>query len=307
MSGRRRSTISYLSRALLVLPVVAWCTTVTDDEGRRVTVPDSVTRIVSIAPGATEMLFAAGAGGRVIATVEYSDEPPEARAVPRIGDGIAVDMERMVALRPDVVVVWPGGGNPAQIAKLATLGFPLYHQQVNTLADIPRSLRRLGALANTQWAAEAAASDIEARLDRLEKHHGTGERLSVLLQVWNHPIYTVGGRHLMSDALRICGTSNVFADLESVGPAVDVEAFIARDPDVIMAVAPAATAREWLHEWQRFKRMKAVRAARLLVFDDSRLSRLGPIAVAATEDLCAALDAARSANPGTAPPTSRSR
>ena len=134
------------------------------DDGRKVTLPHVATRIVSVAPGATEMLFAAGAGERVIATVEYSDEPAAAKRVPRIGDGIAIDMERVVALRPDVVVVWPGGGNPAQIVKLASLGFPLYHQQVNTLADLPASLRRLGELAGTQPAAGRAAHDIELRL-----------------------------------------------------------------------------------------------------------------------------------------------
>ena len=117
------------------------------------------------------MLFAVGAGEHVIATVEYSDEPEAAKRVPRIGDGIAIDMERVVALRPDVVVVWPGGGNPAQIVKLASLGFPLYHQQVNALADLPASLRRLGELAGTQPAAERAAHDIELRLAALEQRY----------------------------------------------------------------------------------------------------------------------------------------
>ncbi|TLZ27641.1 MAG: cobalamin-binding protein [Gammaproteobacteria bacterium] len=215
--------------------------TVSDDSGRQVTVRAPPLRIVSLTPGATEMLFAAGAGGELIATVEYSDEPPAARRVLRIGDVAAVDMERLVALRPDVVVAWPAGGNPAQREKIARLHIPVYEQQVVRLVDLPVSVRRLGALAGTAAAAERAAHDIEARLAALKRTYGTGgagRAPAVLLQVWNRPIYTVGGRHLMSDALEICGARNVFADLPEAGPLVDTEAVIARDPDMIIAAAP---------------------------------------------------------------------
>src|SRR6201995_3396668 len=124
---------------LCLRTVAAAPLTVTDDAGYRVRLESNPQRIVSLAPGATEMLFAAGAGSKVIATVQYSDEPPAAKQVPRIGDVVAVDMERLVALHPDLVVAWPGGGNPAQIDKLAQLGFPLYRQQVNRLSDLPVS------------------------------------------------------------------------------------------------------------------------------------------------------------------------
>src|SRR5256885_14266247 len=120
------------------------------------------------------MLFAAGASGQLIATVEYSDEPPAARRVLRIGDVAAVDMERLVALRPDVVVAWPAGGNPAQREKIARLNIPVYEQQVVRLADLPVSVRRLGALAGTAAAAERAAPDIQARLPPLKRTHRAG-------------------------------------------------------------------------------------------------------------------------------------
>jgi len=120
---------------------------VSDDLGRTVAVVRPPLRIVSLTPGATEMLFAAGAGAQLIATVQYSSEPAAARAVPRIGDVAAIDLERLVALRPQVVIAWPAGGNPAQRAKIAALGIPLYQQQVARLSDLPGSLRRLGVLA----------------------------------------------------------------------------------------------------------------------------------------------------------------
>ena len=266
--------------------------TVSDDLGRSVRVAAPPLRIVSLTPGATEMLFAAGAGAQLIATVEYSSEPLAARAVPRIGDVAAIDMERLVAARPQVVIAWPAGGNPAQRAKIAALGIPLYQQQLARLADLPGSLRRLGELAGTGTVAEAAAAALEARLRTLERTYGTaaGSRPpTVLLQAWNRPIYTVGGRHLMSDALGLCGARNVFADLPEPGPLIDTEAVIARNPDIILAASPPGEGAAWVADWQRFPGLAAVRNHRVVAFENQALSRLGPSVLDATEELCRAI------------------
>lgn len=266
--------------------------TVSDDLRRAVSVAPPPLRIVSLSPGGTEMLFAAGAGAQVIGTVEYSDEPPAARAVPRIGDVVAIDVERLVALRPNVVVAWPAGGNPAQQAKIASLGVPLYQQQVVRLADLPDSVRRLGVLAGTQAAAEREAQALEARLGALQQRyegaavHAARPRPTVLLQVWNRPIYTVGGRHLMSDALDLCGARNVFADLPEPSPLVDVEAVIARNPDIIVVAAPPGEGAAWVADWKRYPAVSAVRNGRVIAFEDQGLSRLGPSVIDATEKLC---------------------
>ena len=290
----RPLALAWLLAGLLLCASVAGAAaqSVSDDSGHTLTLPATPTRIISLAPGATEMLFAAGAGQRVIATVQYANEPAAAKQVPRIGDVVAVDMEKLVALRPEVVVVWPGGGNPAQIEEIGRLGIPLYRQQVNALADIPASIRRLGALAGTAATAEQAARNIEARLSALSHMYEGGRHPSVLLQVWNHPIYTVGGTHLISDALRLCGARNVFGDLRDLGPAVDIEAVVARNPDIIVAAAPPGAGPEWLADWRRFTTLRAVRNDNLITFDDQRLTRLGPSVVSATEALCKVLAAA---------------
>jgi iron complex transport system substrate-binding protein len=281
--------------ALLALAVASACPaaarTVTDDLARRIEVPAAPLRIVSLAPGATEMLFAAGAGPEVIATVEYSDAPAGARRVPRIGDATAIDMERLVLLHPDLVVAWPGGGNAAQRATIARLAIPVYDQQLNRLADLAPSLRRLGILAGTQAQAAAAASAIEARLSALRRSYGGQQRAapSVLLEVWNRPIYTVGGNQLMSDALEVCGARNVFADLPEPAPVVDIEAVIARNPDIIIAAGPPGESAAWLEDWKRFPMLNAVRRGRLIAFEDQALSRLGPSVIGATERLCRAI------------------
>ncbi len=272
-------------------PVLAL--TVTDDMGQTVSLPKIPARIVSLTPGATEMLFAAGAGQRLIATVEYSDEPAAARKVPRIGDVVAIDMERLLSLRPDVVIVWPGGGNPAQIAEIDRMNIPLYRQQVDSLADLPKSIRRLGQLAGTEPVAEKAAGELESRLATLARVYGNGRHPSVLLEVWNQPIYTVGGPHIITDALRLCGARNIFGDLRDRAPAVEIEAVVARNPDIIIAAAPPGAGQGWLEDWRRFSTLHAVRTNNLIVFEDQRLTRLGPSVVDATEGLCKVLSAAR--------------
>ncbi len=264
---------------------------ISDDTGQRVSLPHAPRRIISLAPSATEMLFAAGLGDRVVATVEYSDEPPAATQVPRIGDVTAVDIERLVAMHPDLAVVWPGGGNPAQTDKIARLGIPIYRQQVNRLAELPASLRRLGALASDKSVADRAARNLEEVLARLARQYGGGKHPTVLLEVWNRPLYTVGGTHLMSDALTLCGGRNVFADLKELGPVISTEAVIARNPDIIVAAAPPGEGASWLEEWKRFGSLNAVRNRRLISFEDQRFVRLGPSVVSATEGLCKALAA----------------
>lgn len=285
--------------AIAVAPVtgaIANPLVVSDDTGQRVTLPHAPLRIVSLAPSATEMLFAAGVGERLAATVNFSDEPAAARRVPRIGDVTAIDMERLVALHPDLVVAWPGGGNPAQLERIAQLGIPIYRQQVNKLADLPASLRRLGALGVNSAVAEQAADTLQQELARIAREFGGGQAgkrnpPTVMLEVWNRPLYTVGGTQLMSDALSLCGARNAFGDLRELGPVIETEAVIARNPDIIVAAAPPGEAESWLAEWRRFGSLAAVRNGRLIPFEDKRLSRLGPSVVPATEELCKALAA----------------
>lgn len=272
---------------------IAVAAQVADDEGRTLLLDGPARRIVSLAPGATAMLFAAGAGERVVATPRYSDEPEAARRIPRIGDAQNFDVERILALRPDVVVAWAGGTPPLALQRLERLGLRVYRHRVERLDDIGPALRRLGALAGTGPQAAAAAAALEQRIAALRARAAVVvTRPSVLIQVWDRPVYTVGRAQLLSDVVEACGLRNLFDDLAAPGPAVAVEAVIARDPDVILAVAPdAAQARAWLDGWRAFPSLRAVRAQRLLASADARLSRMGPETVGAAEALCAALAA----------------
>ena len=284
-----------IARRLALLCLLAangplWAASIIDDDQYTLQIGARTPRIVSLAPGATAMLFAAGAGQQILGTSDYSNEPPAAQRLERVGDSQSFDLERILALHPDVVVVWSGGTSAAQIDRLERVGLKVYRHRIERLADIPESLRRLGVLAGTQSPAQAAAASLAARIAALQQRYATARGGTVLIQVWDHPIYTVGRSQLMSDVLRICGYRNVYQDLPDPGPAVSLESVLQRDPDLILAVgSDQKAADDWVQHWRTYPTLKAVRNGRLIAWTDQRLSRLGPSMVDATETLCSAL------------------
>ncbi len=263
-----------------------------DDEGRTLTLAAPPQRIVSLSPGATAMLFAAGGGARVVGTPEFSEEPAAARDIARIGDSHGFDLEKILALHPDVVVAWTGAFSAAQLQQFERAGLSVYRHRVARLDDLPVALRRLGSLLDTAPVANAAADALQSRIAALRTQYQRKLKPRVLLQIWDHPVYTLGGEQLISDAIEACGYQNLYAELRAAAPAVSLESVAARDPDVIVAVASDGhSAQDWLNQWRALPKLSAVRHGRLLSFVDARLSRLGPEAVSATESLCAQLAA----------------
>jgi len=275
------------SLLLAVMPLAA-ASPIVDDGGHTLVLAAPAQRIVSLWPGATALLFAAGAGDRIVATADYSDEPEAARRIARIGDAQSFDVERILALHPDVVVAWEGGTSPLALARLERVGLRVYRAGFARLTELPDTLRRLGALAGTSAVADPAAAALAARIQALRARYARPARPpTVLIQVWDRPVYTVGRAQILSDVLGACGYRNVFDDLAAPAPAVSEESVLARDPDVILALAPdEASARAWLDRWRDVGALRAVRGGRLLADSDPRLSRMGPGLVPAAEALC---------------------
>jgi iron complex transport system substrate-binding protein len=282
--------------ALLLAALPATALTVVDDEGARVTPKPGPCRIVSLAPGTTAMLYAAGAGPCVVGTIKHSEEPAEALQLPVIGDAESLDLERLLALRPTVVVVAVDVVQRVRIERLMKLGIPVYQVHVTSLTGMPDSLEKLGTLTGTADTAKRVAKELRAELARLRESYGGRRKLKVMYQIWDRPIYTIGGKHVITDALGICGASNIYADLAGVAaPAVTREASILRDPEVILISAPPGQGNEWLEAWRQFPALTAVKYGQLIKYNDLRLDRMGPSVVAATADLCDVLDGARGA------------
>lgn len=293
LRARLLAALCGLAAAQAVAAAAPGTFTVTDDTGRPVALERPAARIVALAPGATALLFAAGAGDRIVATIEYADEPEAARRLPRIGDVQAIDMERLVELQPDVVVVTEAITSPLIVERVRGLGLPVYATRYTRLDDIAPSVARLGRLAGTSAVADAAAARLAGALAALRAEYAGRAPLEVLYQVWNRPIYSIGGPHIVTDALATCGAHNVFADQQVAAPALGIEAVIARNPDVIVVSGPRAVATPWVEEWRKFPRLAATANDRLYLFDDPRLDRMGPAAIEATAHLCRVLDAAR--------------
>jgi iron complex transport system substrate-binding protein len=266
-----------------------------DDAGDLVTVSAAPCRIVSLAPGTTAMLYAAGAAHCLVGTIAHSTEPAEAASVQVVGDAETLDFEQLLALRPTVVVVAVDVVQRVRIDRIKALGIPVYQVHVTRLAAMPESLRRLGALTGTRAVADRKAAELQGELESLSARYRERAPIRVLYQIWDRPIYTIGGKHVISDALRLCGAVNVFGDLSTAAPAVTREAAVLRNPEIILASAPPGAAADWLAEWGRFPALAAVRNGQLVSYADERIDRMGPSVIAATGNLCAVIDKARAA------------
>jgi iron complex transport system substrate-binding protein len=198
-----------------------------------------------------------------------------------------------------VVVVAIDVVQRVRIDRIRALGIPVYQVHVTSLKLMPESLRRLGDLTGTAKISDPKAAQLHAALHSLAARYRDRRTVQVLYQIWDRPIYTIGGQHVISDALRTCGAHNVFDDLATAAPAITRESALARNPDLILVSAPPASAAEWVAEWRKFPSVSAVKSGNLVPYTDERLDRMGPSVIEATASLCEVIDRARTAAAGT--------
>lgn len=282
--------------AALAAPV-----SVVDDTGQTVTLAAPAKRIVSLAPHITELLYAAGAGDRVVATVEHSDYPEAATKLPRVGGYSRIDLEAVAAAKPDLVIAWQSGNAVAHLDKLKSLGLPLFLSQPNRIEDVATSLEKLGQLAGTAPAAEAAADRFRRQLADLDKRYRQRPKVRVFYQVWKQPLLTVGGHQIISDVIRLCGGENVFANLDTMAPTVSVEAVLAANPEAIVASGMGEERPDWLDDWKRWTRVTAVARGNLFFIPPALIQRHTPRLLQGAERLCEQLETARSRRPSGKP------
>jgi len=266
---------------------------VTDDYGHEVRLAASARRVVSLAPHLTELMYAAGAGAKLVGALEYSDYPPEAKALPRVGSEVAIDLEALVALAPDLVIAWPNAGSARAVERIAALGIPVFRSEPRELEDIARTMETLGRLAGTDAAARAAARKFRARAAAIERTYGKRPRVRVFYQVWDRPLITVNGAHVISKAIRLCGGENVLAGLPGIAPEIDRETVLQADPEAIVASGPDGTRPPWLDEWKAFPGLAAVRQGNLYAIRPELLQRHTPRLLDGAEELCRILEAVR--------------
>jgi iron complex transport system substrate-binding protein len=259
----------------------------------RIGAAQSAPRIISLSPHITELLFAAGAGDRVVGVDDSSDYPAAVAGIARVGEPAALDVEGLLKLRPTLIVLWDSGTPPRSKAELERLHLRILVTEQHHLDDIGAALLEFGRLAGTESVAAEAARGYRAELGQLRDRYAARPRLKVFYQVWDRPLYTLSGGQVVNEVLSLCGGDNVFADLSTLAPAIDKEAVLTRNPDVILIGATGAVGARQAREWNRYPSLRAVQTHHVFTVDPSLSGRMAPRILQGVREICGLLDTAR--------------
>lgn len=266
---------------------------VTDDLAREVCLEAPAGRVIALSPSLVELAYAAGAGEALVGAVSFSDYPPEAEELPRVGSNDRLDSEAMVALEPDLILAWHGGNPRVQLERLSALGLPVYYSDAQSFEAIAHTLERLGRLTGHEAEADDEARRLRDGVAALEQRYRDAPTLSVFYQVWDKPLMTVNGEHWISQSLALCGGKTLFADADALVPRPSIENVLAADPDVIITGGRDASDTQWHAGWRRFARLGAVQHDNLFVIDPDLVQRATPRLLQGTRQLCQLLDGVR--------------
>ena len=264
-----------------------------DSLGRKLVLSQPAMRVVSLAPHLTEVVFAAGAGDQLVGAVAYSDYPEAAQAVPRVGSYDNVSVESLVALNPDLVLAWYSGNGPELIKRVESLGLKVFVFESKTMESVAESLRVVGTLTGNETTAAAAADAFLQQLSHLRDTYSTRQEISMYYQIWDEPLMTLNGDHLISDVVKLCGGRNVFADSPVLVSRISVESVIRADPQVIIASGMGEARPEWLDDWRKWTSMTAVKNKQLYFVPPDVLQRHTPRIIEGATLMCEKLQLAR--------------
>ena len=235
----------------------------------------AASRIITLSPHLTEIVYAAGAGDRLVATVEYSNYPEAANEIPRIGDAFRIDIERIIALRPDLVIAWDSGNPRAAVTQLRSLGVVVWSVEIDEPEEIADVLESLGQLTGQTEPARSSSEAIRRRLTALSRRYADVEPLRYFYQIGTRPLFTINGGHLISKGLERCGGRNIFGQEPGLAFQVSYESVIVADPDALFAPWQEETPNP-LDGWQEWPSMRAVRQQALFLLPADPVSRATP-------------------------------
>ena len=262
-----------LPSVLLGAVLLAISSVETTAQVRQPAVFENPERIVTLSPHLAELVFAAGAGDLLVGTVEYSDYPPQASSIARIGDAFRIDSEKLAALGPDLILAWPGGNPQSLIDGLRNDGYQVLELAATGLESVAIQLRRIGELTGHADRAGRAADLYLAKVDRLRVENLQKPPIRVFYQVAQRPLFTIGRKQVISEVVSLCGGINIFADLDSLAPVVSMETVLLRNPQVILSARTGSA--NPLDIWLDYPAVAAVRLEHLYLFVASLLARAG--------------------------------
>lgn len=283
--------------ALLYLPLMAWAQLcVEDQQGQQLCLAEPAKRIATLSPGATELMFAAGAGEQVVAVVKHSDYPPAALSLPSVGNHTKIDLEALLALKPDLVITWVTGNPAAQMELLDTLGLPVFAIEPRTFAGVAEVIEQLSILAGSEQEGFAEAERFRTGIAQIAEQYQQAEPISVFYQVWEAPLMSINNEHLIGKVLQLCGGVNVFGDMPRLVPRISAEVVLQADPAVILTGSVDGLDDNQLDNWKAYSTMTAVTQGNLFYVPASPISRPTPRLLEASQDICQKLDIARGRN-----------
>ncbi len=264
-----------------------------DDAGQKLCLTAPAQRIATLSPGATELTFAAGAGDKVVAGVNHSDYPPAARKLPLVGNHTRIDLEALLALKPDLVVTWVTGNPPAQMELLQALGLPMFAIEPRSFEAVSSAIERLSVLTGTEPQGFAEAERFRTGIAAISAQYRHAEPVAVFYQVWETPLMTINNQHLIGKVLQLCGGVNVFAEMPRLVPRISPEVVLEADPEVILTGSVEGAIDDQLDHWKSYPKMAAVAKNNLFYIPASPISRPTPRLLEASRDICQKLDIAR--------------
>ncbi len=265
---------------------------VVDDLDHEVVLTRPARRILSLAPHITENLFSAGAGGRIVGVVAYSNFPPEAMALPSVGSYVHFNLEAALALSPDLVVAWRGSRNSEMLDQLEKYGMPVYYSDPKSFGGVLENIRELAILAGTEDALDVRLDHAQERIEQARRQFSNRPTMDVFYQVWSDPLITLNGEHFISQALEVCGARNLFADLAITAPQVSLEAVIEANPDIIITGLRDG-ARPDMSLWRKWSMVKAVSKDHFLYVDPDIMHRHTLRMMLSVPGFCAQIDQVR--------------
>ncbi|HUP30461.1 MAG TPA: helical backbone metal receptor [Usitatibacter sp.] len=265
--------------------------TIRDDLGRALILKKPATRVVTLAPFLTEILFAAGAGDLAVGVDNLSDYPPQAFSVPKVPTGAGLSLERLATLKPDLVLAYRDGIRKEDIERIAATGTTVFVASAHQLDDVPRLMRAVGTL--TARDPVRAIAEFEARIAKLRRDNAGKFKVTTFVEIWNRPLTTVSGEHFLTEALDICRAENVFSELKGVAPKVSLPELEEKNPYVIVGAGSASSVGEFRSNWVKRQSLGAVKGERLLFIPDETIARPTPRTPEGIAKLCAELDNVR--------------
>jgi len=265
---------------------------VIDDEGTAFVFSAPVKRIISLAPHVTELLFAAGASDQIVGTVTYSDYPEAAKKIPIIGSYNRVDMEAIMAKKPDLIVAWGKGNSRNELNKLTSLGFKVFISEPKKFTDIAENIRSMGKFLGTEKYADLVVNDFLKDLHQLKKDYPPAKPVRVFYQVWNEPLMTISDEHLIGKVIKFCSGKNIFGDVNNIAPRISIEAVIEKNPDVIVT-GMTKDRQLWLKQWDKWAVINAVKNKHVYPVDASLVTRQTPRVLQGTRKMCEILNKLR--------------